>query len=274
MANVTNITPPRVPVVDPDTGIITRDWYRFFSNLFNITGAGTTQTTITDLLVTPPSAEGSMAYQDSDNVYVTGGYIAPTGGGTGQQAYDTGDTLYASDTNTLTRLPKPLVNSYLGMGSDGQANWVAPVYGQFSSTATQSPAAINTAYGATYNTNGVTNLTTCASGDSKIYIQRTGVYAIQFSAQLSKTTAAVGNIFLWFRINGINISNSAVKVAVQGSTAETVATATIYTSVRSGDYIEVAWSASSTACRLLAVAASAPVPAIPSIITTVNQISA
>lgn len=274
MPNVTNITPPRVPVVDPQTGLVTRDWYRFFANLFNITGGGTTQTSITDLLVTPPAAEGTMAYQDSDNVYVTGGYIAPTGGGTGQQTYDIGDTLYASAANTLTRLPKPDINAYFGMGSDGQANWVTPVFGQFSSTVTQTPAAINTAYAVTYNSNGVSNLTTCTSGDSKIYVQRTGLYNVQFSAQLHKVSASVGNIYLWFRLNGIDISNSASKVAIQGSQAETITTVNILTSLRSGDYIQVMWSVSDTNCRLLAAAASAPVPAIPSIITTINQVSA
>lgn len=274
MPNITNITPPRVPVVDLQTGLITRDWYRFFANLFNITGAGSTQTTITDLLVTPPVSQGTLAFQDSDNVNITGGYIDPMGGGTGQQAFDTGDILYASAPNTLTRLPKPSVNSYLGMGSDGQANWVVPVFGQFSSSSTQTAAAINTAYGATYNIAGVNNLVTCTSGDSKIYVERAGLYNIQFSVQLHKTSATVGYVYLWYRLNGTNVSNSATKIAIQGASAETVATVNLLMSMRSGDYVEVVWSVSNTACQLLASAASAPVPAIPSIITTVTQIAA
>ena len=39
--NTTNITPPRVPFFDPVSGLISREWYRFLLNLFNITGAGT-----------------------------------------------------------------------------------------------------------------------------------------------------------------------------------------------------------------------------------------
>lgn len=274
MPNITNITPPRVPMVDPQTGIITRDWYRFFANLFNITGAGSTQTSITDLLVLPPVAQGSMGYQDESNVNITGGYISPTAGGTGLNAYVTGDTLYASAANTLTRLPKPLINAYLGMGSDGEANWVTPVFGQFSSATTQTVAVANTAYAATYDTDGVYNQTSHASAASEIYVERTGLYNIQFSAQLHKTTASVGNIFMWLRINGIDVSNSASKAAVQGSTAETIMTVNFLVSLRDGDYFQVMYSASSTACQLLAVAASAPVPAVPSIITTITQISA
>jgi hypothetical protein len=40
MSNLTNITPPRVALVDPETGIISREWYRFFVNMFTITGGG------------------------------------------------------------------------------------------------------------------------------------------------------------------------------------------------------------------------------------------
>ena len=36
--NATNITPPRVPIVDVKTGYISREWYRWFYNLFVVTG--------------------------------------------------------------------------------------------------------------------------------------------------------------------------------------------------------------------------------------------
>lgn len=56
MANVTltNITPPRVPLLDPKTGLITREWYRFFFSLFTLTGGGQNTTSLTDLQVGPP----------------------------------------------------------------------------------------------------------------------------------------------------------------------------------------------------------------------------
>jgi hypothetical protein len=56
MANVTltNITPPRVPLLDPRTGLITREWYRFFFSLFTLTGGGQNTTSLTDLQVGPP----------------------------------------------------------------------------------------------------------------------------------------------------------------------------------------------------------------------------
>ena len=39
MANTVPITPPRVPLVDPRTGDVSREWYRFFFSLFTITSS-------------------------------------------------------------------------------------------------------------------------------------------------------------------------------------------------------------------------------------------
>ena len=41
MPNITQITPPRVPLIDERTGAVSREWYRFFYNLYYATG-GTT----------------------------------------------------------------------------------------------------------------------------------------------------------------------------------------------------------------------------------------
>ena len=53
-AQLTNITPPRVPLLDPNTGLISREWYRFFLNLFVLTGSGQSTTTLADVQVGPP----------------------------------------------------------------------------------------------------------------------------------------------------------------------------------------------------------------------------
>ena len=39
--NITQITAPRVELIDPQTGLMSREWYRFFYNQYVITGAGT-----------------------------------------------------------------------------------------------------------------------------------------------------------------------------------------------------------------------------------------
>lgn len=51
--NITSIPAPRVPFTDERTGLISREWYRFFLNLFTLTGSGTTDASWTDLQIAP-----------------------------------------------------------------------------------------------------------------------------------------------------------------------------------------------------------------------------
>lgn len=51
--NITSIPAPRVPFIDERTGLISREWYRFFLNLFVLTGSGTTDASWTDLQLAP-----------------------------------------------------------------------------------------------------------------------------------------------------------------------------------------------------------------------------
>lgn len=67
MLNVSNITPPRVPLTDPKTGIISREWYRFFLNLFTLTGSGTSSSTLEDLQVGPPTSPET--FEEINRIY-------------------------------------------------------------------------------------------------------------------------------------------------------------------------------------------------------------
>lgn len=144
-------------------------------------------------------------------------------------------------------------------------------YGSFYDTTTQSAAAINTAYGMTFNTTAEANGVSVGTPTSRIVVENACVYNIQFSAQLDKTTAAVGNVYIWLRVNGTDVTDSAGKVALQGSTAETVAAWNYVITLQANDYIELMWSTDDTNCHIDALPASGVVPGIPSIILTVVQ---
>ena len=53
MRNITNIPAPRVAFIDERTGLMSREWYRFFLNLFVLTGSGNSDVTIEDLQKSP-----------------------------------------------------------------------------------------------------------------------------------------------------------------------------------------------------------------------------
>jgi len=55
MLNITNIPAPRVPFIDERTGLMAREWYRFFLNLFVLTGSGNNPITLEELQLGPPN---------------------------------------------------------------------------------------------------------------------------------------------------------------------------------------------------------------------------
>jgi hypothetical protein len=63
MLNITQIPADRVAFIDEKTGRISREWYRFLLNLFELTGGGSNPVSITDLMVGPTiaTAESQIA---------------------------------------------------------------------------------------------------------------------------------------------------------------------------------------------------------------------
>lgn len=57
--NITNIPSNRVEFIDSRTGLVSREWYRFFLNLFNLAGAGSNQISLDELQIGPPPMEST-----------------------------------------------------------------------------------------------------------------------------------------------------------------------------------------------------------------------
>lgn len=109
---------------------------------------------------------------------------------------------------------------------------------------------------------------------SKIYITQTGVYNVQFSAQLDNLGGGNTAVYIWIRINGQNVPHSAGKVVISGPNDEKIAAWNWVLTLAAGDYFEIAWESPSVDTVLLHVAATATVPEIPSVIITVTWVSA
>lgn len=109
---------------------------------------------------------------------------------------------------------------------------------------------------------------------TRVYISQTGVYNIQFSAQLDNVGGGSATFYIWIRVNGQNVPHSASKVVVAGPNDEKIAAWNWVLTLGAGDYIEIAWESPSTDAVLPAVAASGNIPEIPSVILTVTWVSA
>jgi hypothetical protein len=142
-------------------------------------------------------------------------------------------------------------------------------YGTFYSTVTQTNPVASAVNLVTYNnTSEAFGVDYDPANPSRVRVTMAGVYNFQFSAQLDHTGGGNVDFFIWFRVNGTNIPNSATKVVVAGPNDETVASWNYLTSMAAGDYFELVWSSPNTGARILAEPAAAPVPAIPSVIMT------
>jgi len=108
---------------------------------------------------------------------------------------------------------------------------------------------------------------------SKIFVNNTGVYNFQFSAQLDKTGGGKSVVFIWPRINGVNVPNATTKIVIDGPNDEVVPAWNFVLVMKAGDYFELAWQSSDTAVVILAEAAASNYSAIPSIIMTVTWVS-
>lgn len=108
---------------------------------------------------------------------------------------------------------------------------------------------------------------------NKIYVAETGVYNIQFSAQLDKTGGGADAVYIWIRVNGVNVPYSASKVIIDGPNAEVVAAWNWVLTLGANDYFEIAWQSPDLGVVLLAAPASGNIPEIPSVIVTVTWVS-
>lgn len=123
----------------------------------------------------------------------------------------------------------------------------------------------------TFNTTSVNYGVYIGTPASRVYVDNTATYNVQFSAQLSNTDSSAHNIYVWSRVNGTTDS-PAIKIEVAASsTAAAVATGTFVIDLTTNDYFEIMWSTDNTGVRLSAVAASSPVPAIPSVTLAVTS---
>jgi hypothetical protein len=145
-------------------------------------------------------------------------------------------------------------------------------YGSFYDTTTQTATVINTATAITFNTTDLSNGVFIGSPTSRIVVDSEGVYNFALSFQIDKTSGGTAEFYIWFRLNGVNVANSAGFIRIQGNNAEIFSAYNLFLDLKANDYIEIMFSVTDLSLQVLAVAATAPVPAIPSIILTVNNI--
>lgn len=151
-------------------------------------------------------------------------------------------------------------------------------YGAFSSNQDQT-GSVSAGTAMTFNSTDISDGVTLASG-SRLTVPLTGIYNLQFSAQLKNLENAQYDATIWFRINGTDVGNSATQITVParksaGIFGYAVAAWNIFLQMNANDYVEIIWlpGVATMTVEALPASVSPAYPAIPSVIATMNQVA-
>jgi hypothetical protein len=144
-------------------------------------------------------------------------------------------------------------------------------YGQFAKTTDQTPSAANTAQALTWDSSLIANGITIGAPTSRIVAANAGLYKFSVSLQLTSSSASVKNVWMWFRKNGVDVSNSSLVTSLDSGTAIRTPSRSFFFSLAAGDYIEIMFASDSTAMTVDNIAATAFAPAAPAALLSVNQ---
>jgi hypothetical protein len=239
-------------------------------------------------LGTPGSTLGTMAYENANNVAITGGAI----GGVGISGSTINSTpIGVSNPGRVNTnaLKTTTLTGYL-YGNDNTGDVTASTtipytavttipYGAFHDTTTQTAAAA-TVTAITFNATDYSNNIALGSPTSRIVVSKAGTYSVTFSLQGANTSSAVDNITVWFRINGTDVPTSAGISAIpsrHGSIdGQLVFGWTAFYTFAAGDYLQMMWTTDGGTSSLTTYPASvvSPVhPLSPSAAISLNYIA-
>lgn len=106
---------------------------------------------------------------------------------------------------------------------------------------------------------------------TRIYVEETGDYFVQFSCMFVKTNSSSGTANMWLRKNGTDIPDSNTRITLAGNDAEITMTVGLILDLNAGDYIQFVSSANSTNTYLSHDNAGVG-PVVPGIIATLNLV--
>jgi hypothetical protein len=215
-------------------------------------------------------------------------------------ADDTNGPYYNPSTNVLGGLGGLTVSASKGVFTSITGSLLGNVIGtaSFATSASYTVTAsyasngvTNLAVGTFYDTNTQTILSGASASlqlntpviqdgvivasNSRITVSRTGIYNLQFSAQLSTPGGGSPDVHIWLRKNGINVANSNTGVVMQNSNQKHVAAWNFVESLIAGDYLELVAYLNGGSSVLFLAEAAGPTNGgvgVPSMIVTMTQI--
>ena len=146
-------------------------------------------------------------------------------------------------------------------------------YGSFYTTTTFTAAAANTAYPITWsNVAAEHHVTRDDTNTSRIYFDHAATFQIDFSCELYSTNASAKSIYIFPRINGVDIPYSTIKHSITANGDSMVVSRSGIFTVETGDYLEAVYAVTDTALTIQGSAATAFSPAAASATLMVTEV--
>jgi len=145
--------------------------------------------------------------------------------------------------------------------------------GTFYDTSTQTVTTGNSA-SITLNTPVINDGITVVS-NSRLTVTRSGIYNLQFSAQVQTTVGGSPDVHIWLRKNGNNLTYSNTGISIQNQNSKYVGAWNFVESLNAGDFLELVWYVSGGASAQLVAEPASPTNGgvgVPSVIVTMTQI--
>ena len=259
-------------------------------------GAGSTE----QLLVTKYIADGTqstlnilgvMTHELPDSGQVgyctTWGHVREldTRGTNEGEVWAVGDLLYASPTiaGSFTKFKPTSPNNVVPIAvvlkvdqTEGEI-FVRPTieqqqyYGQIVRTTDYTAALPNTAYAVPFTTEEISQGVSIGTPASRIVVDVSGLYDFAVVVQITSGSASTKNAWFWWRVNGVDISQSANISSISNNGFYLTISKSDFFTLNAGDYVELMFSVDDVNLTLDATAATAFAPAAPSVLLTVTQ---
>lgn len=243
-------------------------------------GAGTIAVANTGVLSWSGGVTGLTPATPTTGNVTLSGLLNVVSGGTGQSTYTNGQLLIGNTTGNTLGKATLTAGSGIAITNGPAAITIASdkAYGSFYDTTTQSAAAL-TVTAITFNSTELSYNVAIGTPTSRFVVTRAGIYNIQFSAEISNPSAAIDDVTIWLRQNGVDLANSAGIVgsppkhgAING---HTIIGWNYILQAAANDYFELYWITDNGTTQILTYPASAtpPIhPQAPSMILTVQQV--
>ncbi len=238
---------------------------------------------------------GVMAHDLPDSGQI--GYCTVWGhvSGLNTNAFNAGDILYASPsvaggfTSTKPTSPNTVipVAAVLEKSATSGEIFVRPTieqqkyYGVFAyNGATQSPSAIYTPKAILLDTVEFANGVSIGSPASRIVVANSGLYQFTFSLQLESGSASSKIIWIWPRINGVDVPETNGEITISGASTVMVPSWSWTVTMNAGQYFELVFASDVTDINIISRAATTGAngtatfarPAVPGVILEVTQV--